>query len=187
VKLGALQILSEIPEGSKLPSIIQVLLADPDRSIRMQALKTAARAKNLESIPVILSLPSASDSMETRARYEALKGISGVQLSEDIEGWRKWWQAEGQHLAVGFADVLHRLEHADTEKRAGALRELVAYRHFLKATQIAWIRKQLTEGTIELRRASAYFLLATQTPLTAVERKYCQTLISTDESKLEQD
>lgn len=176
VRMRALQILSELPEVPVFPSAARELLTDSDSRVRTAAGDAAANARDLASIPGILSSLEAGDPAERNSAYKTLRAISGRQLPDSNEQWVAWWRSEGIHFAENFTRIQKLLLNSDATDRAAAIRELVQYERYLTGVQRSNIRHELIYGSAELQKACAYFLIATGAKLTLAERQVCDRL-----------
>jgi HEAT repeat protein len=112
-----------LPFPGRGEEVLRVLLGDPSWRVRRAAVEAALRVWHPRVVPALIDrLVSENGRLRDDVR-EALKTLTGLDQTDDVDLWRRWWSGKGEDLDLGprpEPDRHGRIRRAPTAAAPGA-------------------------------------------------------------------
>jgi hypothetical protein len=157
--MGAAGALVSVGSPEALEAL-HALLADPEWSVRVEALQRAGVWRAKESIPVLIERLAVEEGRMRPDVQAALVRVTRIDLGRLPGPWRRWWEVEGEAFVIPDREA-RRVETVRTEPTPGASVARTFYTLHVLSERVAFVldisgsmrlRAQSSPGTVERSR-----------------------------------
>ena len=126
VRMGAAAVLADLRTPEAIEAL-HALLADESWQVRVEAIQAVERLRRKDSVPLLITRLEAESGRMKDDIHMALRLMTGEDFGIVVDGWRRWWDGEGERFEMPDYDSAVARDKARREKGSGAYAEPTFY------------------------------------------------------------